>query len=521
MKRALTTAAVLSGLAMAVAVALGVGLSAGSAAGATVAGRDSGTRVQAAGAGGGQPVNVTFWGNGQAVPASFFGLSIEYDELHKYEQSGVLFDRVLRMLRPGAGHELTLRLGGKSADHMLWEPNPKTAPSLKSLPRGVVELGDTWLNDLADLVKTQHLRIVLDLNLAVHSPAMAASFAAAVRQALPKGALAGLEIGNEPDVYHYQPHLTRERVATTTADTPRNWWSNYSALDYRRDYLTYVRTLHARLGHMTIGAPDITRPITQWLTDLTNLGSNNPAFLAIHRYGASGCFASTSSAYPTVPNLLRNSNAEGLAASVAPWVRFAHARGIGLRVSEINSVSCGRDSGVANVFASALWATDTLFSMARVGVNAVSWHIRPGTLNAPFHLVHGRLKAEPELYALAVFKMMTQGHARLLRSVASNSTSDHLSAWTVKSGRTFRVLLINKGWQTLQVSLRGIRQVHKAEIRRLTAPGVRAGGGVRFAGQRIGSDALWRGKAHVKTVRLRGGHYHLRVGPYSMAMVSF
>jgi hypothetical protein len=502
-------------------VAMAVGLGAGPAAGATVAGRAVTTGVQAKAAAGGQPVTVTFWGRGQAVPASFFGLSIEYDELRTYEQSDVLFDRVLNMLRPSGGHELTLRLGGKSADHMLWEPDPKTAPSLKSLPPGVVELGDTWLNNLAQLVRSEHLRVVLDLNLAVHSPTMAASFASAVRHALPQGALAGLEIGNEPDVYHYQPHLTRERVATTTAGTPRRWWSNYSSLDYRRDYLTYVRALDGRLGRVTIGAPDITRPITPWLTDLTNLGGNKPSFLAIHRYGASGCFAPTSTAYPTVPNLLRNSNAEGLAASVAPWVRFAHARGTGLRVSEINSVSCGRDRGVANAFASALWASDTLFSMARVGVNAVSWHIRPGTLNAPFHIVHGGLRAEPELYALDVFKKMTQGHARLLRSGASNASSDHLSVWTVKSGRRFRVLLINKGWQTLQVSLRGIRQVHKADIRRLTAPGPRATGGIRFAGQRIGSDARWKGRAHAKTVRLRGGHYHLRLGPYSMAMVSF
>lgn len=496
-------------------------MGAGPAAGATMAGRAGAPVAQAAGAGGGQPVGVTFWGGGQAIQSTFFGLSIEYNELHTYEQSGVLFHRVLGMLRPSGGRPLTLRLGGKSADHMLWEPDPRTAPNPKSLPHGVFELGQNWLGDLAQLVRTEHLRIILDLNLAVHSPTMAANFASAVRHALPAGALAGLEIGNEPDEYHFQPHLTRERVATTTASTPRHWWSNYSSSNYRRDYVSYARALRSRLGAVTIGAPDITRPNPPWLTGLTNLGRLNPGFLAIHRYGASGCFAPTSSAYPTVGNLLNNLNAEGLAASVGPWVGYAHARHMGLRVSEINSVSCGRDRGVADAFASALWSSDTLFSMLRVGVNALSWHIRPGTLNAPFHLRRNGLKAEPELYSLAVFKMMTQGHARLLRSGASNASSDHLSVWTVKSGRTFRVLLINKGWQTLQVSLRGIRQVHRAEIRRLTAPGVRATGGVRFAGQRIGSDGLWKGKPHVKTVHLSGGHYHLGLGPYSVAMVTF
>ncbi|HWD64811.1 MAG TPA: glycosyl hydrolase family 79 C-terminal domain-containing protein [Solirubrobacteraceae bacterium] len=513
-KRALKALIVMAGLAIPVAVG------SAAAAGATVASQAS-ARAKAAGAGGGQPVRVTYWGNGQGVPSDFFGLSIEYNELPTYEQSGPLFDRVLHMLRPGAGHPLTLRLGGKSADHMLWEPDPKTAPSLKSLPGGVFELGQTWLNNLAQLVRTEHLRIILDLNLAVHSPTMAASFASAVRHALPAGALAGLEIGNEPDMYHFQPHLTRERVASTSASTPRHWWSNYSSGNYRRDYLNYARALRSRLGGVTLGGPDITRPNPPWLTELTHLGRLTPRFLAIHRYGASGCFAPTSSAYPTVSNLLSNANAEGLAASVAPWVRYAHARGLGLRVSEINSVSCGRDAGVANSFASALWSSDTLFSMLRDGVNALSWHIRPGTINAPFHLTRHGLKAEPELYSLALFAAMTEGKARLLRSSATNAGSDHLSVWTVKSGRTFRVLLINKSWHNLNVSLRGIRQVHKAQVRHLSAPGVHATGGVTFAGQRIGSQAEWDGKTKVKTVRLRNRHYHLQVAPYSMAMVTF
>ncbi len=397
---------------------------------------------------------VGFSGVGRPIPTGFFGLSIEYNELHAYEQSGALFDRFLAMVRPENGTPLTLRLGGKSADHMLWEPDPKTAPKLKSLPHGVFELGNTWLKDLAQLVRREHLRIILDLNLAVHSPSMAASFARAVRKALPAGSVAALEIGNEPDEYHFQPHLTRERVASTTRSTPRHWWSNYSSGNYRRDYIAYARALHGSVPGLRLGAPDITRPNAPWLTDLTNLGSIRPAFLAIHRYATSGCFAVGSSAYPTIPNLLANRNAEGLAASVAPWVRYAHARGISLRVSEINSDSCGKDRGVADAFASALWAPDVLFSMLRTGVNAVSWHIRPWPLNAPFHFTKAGIRPEPELYALALFAKMTQGPARLMSSSVHTSRGVHLQAWAVRSGRTVRVLLINKGWQAVHVSRR-------------------------------------------------------------------
>lgn len=466
------------------------------------------------------PVRVDFGGGGRAIPAGFFGLSTEYNELPTYERSGVLFNRMLDLLRPSRRAPLTLRIGGKSADHMLWEPTPLSASAARSLPRGVFQLGQNWLDGLDQLVSGQDLKVILDLNLAVHSPSMAAGFASAVRHALPGGRLAALEIGNEPDMYHYQPRLTHERVATTSGSTPLHWWSNYTSASYRRDYQTYARSLRSSVPGIRLGAPDITRPNAPWLTGLTGLGSLGPAFLAIHRYGASGCFSPASSAYPTVPNMLNDANSSGLAASVAPWVRYAHARRMGLRVSEINSVSCGRDRGVANSFATALWAPDTLFSMIKAGVNAVSWHIRPQTLNAPFHLGKSGLRAEPELYGLALFATMTQGSPRLLSSSVSHAANVHLRAWAVRSGHTVRVLLINKGWQAANVSLKGRRGTRTAHVRWLTAPGVHATGGVRFAAQRIGSDGLWHGRAHVGRVRSQGGRFHLRISPYSAAMVT-
>lgn len=500
------------GLLVATVVAAGLAVPVGAAASRSAASAG----VHAAGA----SALVTFGGMGQRIPRGFFGLSIEYNELRDYERSGVLFDRVLSMIRPRDGSQLVLRIGGKSADHMLWEPNPKTAPDPRSLAPGVFELGEQWLDDLVALVRSQHLRVNLDLNLAVHSPTMAASFAAAVRKALPHGSLANLEIGNEPDEYHYQPRLTRERIASTTRGTPWHWWSNYSSANYRRDYVSYARALRSSVPGIRLGAPDITGPWAAWLTGLTGLGSLNPGFLAIHRYGASGCFAPSSSAYPTVANLLNNSNSSGLAASVAPWVRYAHARGMGLRVSEINSVSCGHDVRVANSFASALWASDTLFSMIRTGVNAVSWHIRPRQVNAPFRLTDKGIVAEPELYALAAFADMTRGPANLLSSHVSSSGGVYLKAWAVRRGGHVKVLLLNKGHRSAAVLLRGLARGHTAWLRTLTAPGVHATGGVRFAGQRIGNDALWHGKPVVRGLKRHGAYYHLRVPAYSAALVT-
>jgi hypothetical protein len=465
------------------------------------------------------PATVSWGGLAHRIPRGFFGLSIEYNELKTYEASGVLFQRVISMLRPRDGGPLLLRIGGKSADHMLWDPN---APAdAKPVAPGVFRLGYPWLSALSSWVHREHLRVILDLNLAVHSPTMAGAFVAAVRKALGPGRIAGLEIGNEPDMYHYQPRLTRERISSTSRSTPRHWWSNYSYANYRNDFVNYARTLKGKLPGIPLGAPDITRPISSWLTDLSGLGRLGPSFLAIHRYATSGCFAPGSSAYPTIPHLLNDGNAEGLSATVAPWVHYAHARGTALRITEINSVSCGKDRGVSDSFASALWAPDVLFSMIQTGVNGISWHIRPWPTNAPFHFRGDGILAMPELYGLAMFARMTHGPANLLSSSVSGSSGLHLHAWTVRRGPTVSVLLINKGGRAANVAVRAAAHAGSAYVRRLVAPRVSSIRGVRFAGQTIGSDGLWHGRERVSRAANRGGYYHLFVGAYSAALVTF
>src|SRR2546421_1980431 len=120
------------------------------------------------------PATFTVTGVARTIPSSFFGLSIEYRELPAFEAEGRLFDRVISLVRPQSGRRMVLRLGGKSADHYYWEQTP-----LDKSARGFV-LDREWVGALASLVRRDHLRAMLDLNLAVHSPTLAASFARAV-----------------------------------------------------------------------------------------------------------------------------------------------------------------------------------------------------------------------------------------------------------------------------------------------------------------------------------------------------
>ncbi len=468
--------------------------------------------VRAAAAPAPLPATFSLTGGAIAVPRSFFGISVEYDQLLTYENEGPVFDHALSLIRPQDGTPLLLRIGGRSTDHTYWEtPRPEN-------PKHLIEIGQDWMDQLGALVRRDGLRVMLDLNLAVHSPTLEAGFVRAAIEALPRSRLAGLEIGNEPDLYWRQPWLSEGRIASTIASTPKRWAVKYSASDYRRDYINYARTLSAQAPGIPLGGPEIISNNPPWLSSVEGLGRLDPGFLSIHRYASSNCWPTNSPWYPTIPLILNEGSSAGLAQSVESAVAFAHSRHQALRITEINSISCGGNTGVANTFATALWASDTLFEMIRAGVDSLSWHIRPNQPNTPWEPTRRGIEPMPELYALAVFAQMLRPGAAVLNSKFTSAL--HVKGWAVWTPQGLRVLLINKGARGADVTLRLGTGSRPAFVRRLLAPGVGSQNGVTFGGQWIGSDARWHGRLRTATLHGSGGAYRLGLPGYSAALVS-
>jgi hypothetical protein len=473
---------------------------------------EGGDAVQAAAGPAALPAYFSLTSGGVAVPRSFFGISMEYDQMPVYADEGPVFDQALALIRPQDGTRLLLRIGGRSTDHTYWEtPRPKN-------PKHLIEVGQQWLDQLGALVRRDGLRVMLDLNLAVHSPTLEASFAQAAIKALPPRRLAGLEIGNEPDLYWRQPWLSEGRIASTIAATPKHWAVNYSASDYRRDYVSYARTLVAKLPGIPLGGPAIISNSPPWLSSVEGLGRLDPGFISIHRYASSNCWPTNSPWWPTIPLILNETSSAGLAASVRSAVTFAHSRHQALRLTEVNSISCGGNVGVANTFATALWAPDTLFEMIRAGVDSVSWHIRPNQPNAPWEPTRRGIEPMPELYGLAIFAQMMRPGAEVLNSTSSSAL--HVKGWAVRTPQGLRVLLINKGARAADVNLRLGTGSRPAFVRRLLAPGVGAQNGIRFGAQWIGSDARWHGRLVAATIHGSGGAYRIGLPGYRAALVS-
>jgi len=458
------------------------------------------------------PAAVTLTGDSRTIPASFLGLSVEMGELASFTRAGAALDRVLSLLRTPSGSPILLRVGGRSADETYW--NASTADA----PRWVFAPGAEWLAQLGSLVRRDNLRVTLALNVAVHSPLMASEFARAVLGALPAGGLAGLAVGNEPDMFRWQTSLDEERVPSTTASTPLDWARGYSAADYWRDYRSYARALAASVPGIPLVGPEATGLTPGWLAGVAGLGGLAPSSLTVHRYASSKCWSQASPAYPSISLLASERASAGLAAGLRSSIEFAHRRGMSFRVTELNSVSCGGNAGVADSFATALWAPDVLFELIRAGVDGTNWHIRADMVNAPFEVLAGAIEPRPELYGLVLFAQMIDPGARLVgvRIVAAGGL--HIKAWAVRSPTRTEVLLVNKGPRAADVSLYCRRTRGRAWIERLLAPSIGATGGVTLGGRTIGFDGRWHGRGVTASIEPSGGRYRVVLPGYSAAL---
>jgi hypothetical protein len=244
----------------------------------------------------------------------------------------------------------------------------------------------------------------------------------------------------------------------------------------------------------------------------------------LHKYPLQTCFISPAQPqYPTIAHFLAPVASRGLADSVAASVRAAHARHVALRIDEMNSDSCGRAPGVSNAFASALWALDAVFQMARVGVDGVNLHTYPRATYELFKFTHrdGRWSAfvAPEYYGLEMFAQAAPPGAHLL---GVSGAPGKVRAWATRApDGTVHVVLINEDIarsRTLTVRLAGAAGT--ATITRLLGKSLSATTGVTLGGQTFGSTGALAGRSTVSTVRGSSGDYVVNLPRASAAMLT-
>ena len=257
----------------------------------------------------------------RAVPGAFLGLSTEYWAAQTFERRPALFARVLRLIHvPGDDPEV-LRIGGDSADHSFYEPDVRTPPPW------MFAITPRWLRDTGALLRRADARVMLDLNLVTGSPVLAARWASAAYRELPRGSLAGFEIGNEPDIYS---RSYWRAIVGRGSPWARALPIRLSAAAYDLEYQSYARAVGSVAPGVPLSGPVLANPgaHVDWIPSLLAADRGAVATVTGHRYPLSACVKPRSPIFPTVARVLSERASAGMAHRFRPAVELAHSAGL-------------------------------------------------------------------------------------------------------------------------------------------------------------------------------------------------
>ncbi len=443
------------------------------------------------------------------VTPSFLGISTEYWTLPAWEHHLALLGRVLALVRNGGPP--MLRIGGDSADHAFWSP-------ARERPEWIFELSPAWLTEVRTLVQRTGARLILDLNLVTASPSSAARWARTAEARLPRNSIVALEIGNEPDIYSH----SFWQDLTGAGGGARILPASMSATSYAQDFGAYAGALASAAPGVPLFGPALAEPARNlpWVSGL--LAGPHPGLRAItvHRYPYSACAQPGSRSYPTIARVLSENATAGMARTIRAAHRMAARASLPMRLTEINSVTCGGTRGVSDTFATALWAPDALFELLRAGVASADVHVRARAINQAFALTKRGLVAHPLLYGMILFSRTLGADPHLIPLRLSAPPSSHLKAWAVRvRGGALHVLLIDKGSHSLRVTLH-LPATGPAQAQRLLAPSIRSRWNLTLAGQRLSPSGTWHGRPVIENIAPGGHGYQLTIPRLSAALLT-
>ena len=449
------------------------------------------------------------------IAPGFVGLSLEYWAVPDYAgpdptELNPVFVQLIRNL--AAGSDPVLRIGGVTTDNSWWP-----APGL-SRPAGVTfALTPGWTAVMRALARTLGARLILGINLEADSAAVAGTEARALVAGIGRRQIEALELGNEPELYG--------SFVWGISGAPGRP-ADYDFADFEQDFARIAAALpKIPLAGPTDGAPSWFKLLGRFLSDEPRV-----AVATLHRYPLQQCFVAPNRPnYPTIANLLAPTSSRALADSVVAAVRAARAHHVPVRIDEMNTISCGNVPSVGDSFASALWALDALFEMARVGVDGVNIHTFPGVGTAlfSFRRAHGQWRGTvaPEYYGLDMFAQAAPPGSRLLSTSFSRAVSSGLQAWATRApDGTIRVVVINDGSRSRALAIHVPAAAGASgAVERLQAPSLGARSGVTLGGQRFAPDTttgLLAGPRRALTVTPSRGDYAFSVPAGSAAMLT-
>jgi uncharacterized protein (TIGR03437 family) len=432
---------------------------------------------------------------GIAIPSGFIGLSFEASSLTSatgFPAENAVFQRMVSQLGPGVA-----RFGGNSVDKLTgWMRGPRTSSTSSS----VITSSD--VDRASAFARAVGWHVLFSLGLGNGNPTTDADEAAYVYQT-DADVLSGLEIGNEPDLFH----SNGLRPAT------------YTVTDYIAEWKTYANAIQATTPSAVLTASAAAGSITTWTSTVAQQLGSRIALLTQHLYPlAPSSVSTTASNAASIAHILGSTARTTEDTDGSQVLEIAQGQKLPWRMSETNSCYNGGELGVSNVFASALWGVDYMFTLAGRASTGVNFHGGGSGNYTPIAVSGSTVTARPLYYALLMFRAAARGRLVPL-TLAANGVN--LTAYgALDDDGTLRVMVINK--DTAQNAAVTITPgpYTTALAMRLAAPAVDSTTGITMGGEAVQTDGSWL-PAQLESASLLHGAYSTTVPMTSALLVSF
>lgn len=446
------------------------------------------------------------------IPPGFLGVGVEYQTFGRYAGSNAraidpVFEQLVRNLSPGQAPQV--RIGGDTSDWSWWP-----VPGVRPPPTVSFTLTPQWVSLLRSFVRDVGSRLIMGINLKADNVEVAVTMGKQLLARLGTASIVALELGNEPDLF------------TEFGGYPTTAGSGGPPYNFEVFLRAFTRIADAMPSYPLAG-PAFIRT-SRWARDFGAFLANEPLvkIATVHAYPLGVCLTPSSPFFPSADNLLAGRASYGIAQTLVPWVRTAHAVGVPLRVDEMNATPCPGGALVLRRFAESLWSLRALFDMADAGVSGVNIQTTAAATDDLFTPTEEgtgwQAAVHPEYYGLLLFAQAAPPGAHLF--YLSKSHAAAIQAWATRAtDGIVRVVLINLGAHEQTVAVSAGSVSGPGTLERLEASSLTTLYGITLGGQTFGSQTATgrlAGRRRTWTVRPVGGDYIVSMPAHSAAMLT-
>lgn len=397
---------------------------------------------------------------GNIISPDFEGLSFEAAILSQNPEylnpgNSVLI-QLIKNLGPGI-----LRIGGGTSDKITWTGNARNS----STPPNTLTITD--IDQLSAFSKLTGWPVLFGLNLGSYQVTASANEAAYIYNSLGSN-LYAFQFANEPNYF--------------SANGLRAGY--YAVNDYLKDWEAYYATIKPLTAQASFAGPDVVQG-SDWISSFAGTENSKVKLIDGHYYIA-GPATDPSITYQyllatdaTLPIYL-----QGLFSAGSKY-------GLPFRITECNNIWGGGKAGVSDIFASALWALDFMWTVAENNGQGINFHDGQGIIYSPLTMSAGSVVVHPEYYAMLAFKYASAGGTIIPAKISA--TNFNCSAYAcVKTDNSYTITLINREeTNNITFNIQLSTAALSVQIARLTAPSITSTTNVTFAGSATNANGAF------------------------------